>query len=211
MQNKQPQIDILELGQIEVNCYLVSDSGQAILIDPGDEPEKIVELIQNRKVTITKIVITHGHNDHIGAVAKLKEFTHAPVLIHKNDAKMLTDAQANLSAYFGVPVVAEPADGYLNDGDIIEMGAFKFKVIHTPGHTPGGILLWEPNSKIVFTGDTLFADSIGRTDLPGSDHDAMMHSLRQKVMSLPDDTIVYPGHGPATTIGEERKSNPWLN
>jgi hydroxyacylglutathione hydrolase len=205
------RIDTIPVGEIETNCYLVSHNGQAILIDPGDEPEKIIELIKKRKVIVAQIIITHGHIDHIGAVPQLKQFIKAPVLIHPQDAVMLTNAQANLSAVIGIPFTADPPDGFLNDGDIIELGESNFKVIHTPGHTPGGILLWEPNAKTVFTGDTLFAGSVGRTDLPGSDHEIMMNSLYQKVLALPDDTTVYPGHGEPTTIGEERISNPWLN
>jgi hydroxyacylglutathione hydrolase len=181
-----------------------------MLIDPGDDADKIIGQIKKRNVEVTKIVLTHGHADHIGAIPDLKKYTGAPVLIHSEDAIMLTDSMANLSAVFDAPFVAEPADGLLKDGDLIFAGDIKLKVLFTPGHTPGGISLYEANAGVVFTGDALFAGSIGRTDFPMASHEQLIEAIQEKLLSLPDETIVYPGHGPQSTIGEEKEGNPWL-
>lgn len=203
-------IDIIPVGGIETNCYLIGDDKDAILIDPGDDSDKIVGLIKKRKVKVAKIVLTHGHADHIGAVPELKKYTGAPVLIHSEDAIMLTDAMANLSAVFDVPFATNPADGILKDGDIVSAGSINLKVLFTPGHTPGGISLYEKDAGVVFTGDALFAGSIGRTDFPGASHEQLIEAIQEKLLSLRDETIAYPGHGPQSTIGEEKEENPWL-
>jgi hydroxyacylglutathione hydrolase len=204
-------IETIPVGGIETNCYLIGDDKEAILIDPGEDASKIIAMIKKRNVKIAKIVITHGHIDHIGAVTELKQFAGAPVLIHAEDAIMLTDAMANLSAVFEMPFVADPADGFLKDGDVVNSGDVNLKVLFTPGHTPGGISLYEANAGVVFTGDALFAGSIGRTDFPLSSHEQLIEAIQEKLLSLPNETIVYPGHGPQTTIGEEEEENPWLN
>lgn len=203
-----PLIDTLQVGQFLTNCYLVHSSGRGLIIDPGDEPQHIIELINERKIKIEKIVLTHGHIDHISGLPEIRKFTQAPVLIHPGDAIMLTDPAANLSAYHEPLFATEPADVLINDGESIELDGYHFKIMHTPGHSPGGISL--VGEKLAFTGDALFADSIGRTDFPGSDHQTLIESIRRKLLTLPDDTVVYPGHGPVTTIGKERESNPWL-
>jgi len=204
-----PGIDIIEISDFITNCYLVYDNGQAVVIDPGDEPETIIEAINKRQVKVGKIILTHGHIDHIKAIPEVKKATGATVWIHPGDATMLTDAKANLSFYHDVAFATEPADGFLNGGDEFEVGRFKFKVLNTPGHTPGGISFYMPG--IVFSGDALFFGSIGRTDLPGSNHRTLINGINEKLLTLPDSTIVYPGHGPQTTIGQEKLDNPWLS
>ena len=203
------KIDILQVGSFMTNCYLVYSDGRGIIIDPGDEPQRIMELIAKRKIKIEKIFLTHGHIDHISALPEIKKSVQAPVLIHPGDAIMLTDPAANLTAYHEPPFSTEPADILISEGESITLDQFHFRILHTPGHSPGGISLVGENS--VFTGDALFAGSIGRTDFPGSDHQTLIDSIHHKLLTLPDDTVVYPGHGPVTTIGEERKSNPWLS
>lgn len=203
-------IEVIPVGGIETNCYLIGDGKEAVLIDPGDDAEKIIGMIRNRNAKVARIVLTHGHADHIGAVPELRKYTGAPVLIHSEDAIMLTDAMANLSAVFDVPFVAEPADGLLKDGDLISAGNIKLKVLFTPGHTPGGVSLYEKDAGVVFTGDALFAGSIGRTDFPKASHERLIEAIREKLLSLPAETIVYPGHGPQSTIGNEKEENPWL-
>ena len=203
------KIEPIEVGEILCNCYLVHTDGRGIIIDPGDEPERIIDMINKKKVTIDKIILTHGHIDHIRGVPEVKKATGAPVLIHPADAAMLADAKANLSYYHDIAFATEAADGFLHENDIVEVGTNKFKVIHTPGHTPGGISLCTEGT--VFSGDALFWGSIGRTNFPGSDHDALISALTEKILILPDETVVYPGHGPQTTVGFEKTTNPWLS
>ena len=202
------KIDTTIVGEILTNCYLVSEGEKAILIDPGEEPERILEMIKSNKVIVDKIIISHGHIDHIAAIPEVKKATGAKVYIHPADANMLTDAKANLSYYHSEAFTAEPADGFLNENDIVEIGSSKLKVVCTPGHTPGGISLI--GDGVVFTGDALFFGSVGRSDLPGGDHELLIKSIREKLLVLPDDTRVFPGHGPETTIGNEKFANPWL-
>jgi glyoxylase-like metal-dependent hydrolase (beta-lactamase superfamily II) len=210
MAKSEIYIDVIPVGEIETNCYLIGDDKEAILIDPGEDADKIIGAIKKRNAKVTNIVLTHGHADHIGAVPELKKYTGAPVLIHSEDAIMLTDAMANLSAVFDVPFVTTPADGLLKDGDLIVAGDIKLKVLFTPGHTPGGISLYEKDTGVVFTGDALFAGSIGRTDFPRASHEQLIEAIQEKLLKLPDETVVYPGHGPKSTIGNEKEENPWL-
>lgn len=202
------KVEFIEVGPVFTNCYLVSDGNQAVLIDPGDDFLRIESLIKKSNVDVKKIILTHGHIDHIGALPQVKNITKAPVLIHPDDAVMLTDAQANLSTFHSVAFTTESADGLLNEGDIIEVGKLKLRVLHTPGHTPGGISLLADG--LIFTGDALFWGSIGRSDFPGGNHELLVDSIRTKILTLPDNTIVYPGHGPQTTIEHERNFNPFL-
>lgn len=204
-------LECIEVGPLMVNCYVVGDAGEGIIIDPGDEPERIMASVSKTGLDIKGIILTHGHSDHIGAVAELRKILKAPVMIHHGDSDMLVDAMANLSAVFGIPIVAGKPDKLLYGGESIAVGNLNFQVIPTGGHTPGGISLWEKSLKIVFTGDALFADSIGRTDFPNSNHDQLIRSIKTGLLTLPLETIVYPGHGPTTTIGQEKDSNPWLN
>lgn len=203
-------IEILELGPFFVNCYIVGDSnaGKGIIIDPSWESERIINHVTKFNLDIEKIVITHGHADHIGAVHDIRGFYKVPVYVGEKDAAMLTDPVANLSGFSGETVVTDPADELLHEGDNVQVGEFSFKVLETPGHSQGSISLY--GHGVVFTGDALFLGSIGRTDFPGCSFDVLMDSIKNKILTLPDDTIVYPGHGPDTMIKQEREYNPFL-
>ena len=202
-------IRTITVGPFFENCYLVADenSKEAWIIDPGAEAGRIKSEVQKAGVKPVKILLTHAHGDHIGAVEELRKFYNIPVFIHAKDHLLLTSPEANFSAAFGMPISAGNADGFLAEGDTLNLGGLRFEVIETPGHTPGGITVY--GEKAAFTGDALFAGSIGRYDFPHSDGGLLFRSL-EKLLKLPDDTVVYSGHGPATTIGRERKTNPFL-
>jgi hydroxyacylglutathione hydrolase len=199
-----------QLGPMQANCYILEceKTRSAIVIDPGDEADVILDIISDRKLKLEFIINTHGHIDHISANNELKKKTSAKLCIHRLDADLIVDPQKNLSSFIGKPISSLPPDRILEDGDIIESGTIKLKVIHTPGHSPGGICLLADDA--IFTGDLLFAGGIGRYDFPGSSYDQIMESLK-KVIELGDDLIVYPGHGFNTTIGEEKETNPFLD
>jgi len=202
-------LERLVVGSLASNCYIVGSevTGEGMIIDPGDEAEQILEKIKDLQLDIKFIVLTHGHIDHIGAVREVSEATGAEVCVHTDDAQSLKGWRMGGilgSSYPALP----PPDRLLKDGDSIDISDLHFLVLHTPGHTPGGICLL--GQGVVFTGDTLFNYGIGRTDLPGGSHSQLLNSLHTKLMVLPNDTIVYPGHGPETTIGAERRGNPFL-
>jgi len=200
----------LIVGKLGVNCYILhcEQTGQCAVIDPGDNCEGILELIMENNLQLKYILLTHGHFDHIGAANELKDRTGAVTAVHPDDYEMLMDPAQNLSVYFdGTPVKAK-ADIMLQDGMELQIGNIKLQVIHTPGHTGGGVSYL--GDGFIFTGDTLFAGSIGRTDLPGGNFNVLIKSIREKLLALKDDLIVYPGHGPVSTIGRERTSNPYL-
>jgi len=199
------------LGPFATNCYIVADETQhALIIDPGEPSNLLVETVNRQGLLVVGVVNTHGHGDHIAGNALLKSKFGCPLMVHRLDASMLTDAHANLSAFIGPDCIeSPPADRLLEEGDSVQVGAETFRIIHTPGHSPGGICLL--NNGVIFSGDTLFAGSIGRTDFPGSSYEQLIHSIESRLLCLPDDTVVYPGHGPETTIGEERQNNPWLS
>lgn len=196
----------LSVGPMECNCYIVScdASREAVVVDPGADPQKIRQALRKHSLTPKWTVNTHGHADHIGANGALG----LPVLIHALDAEYLTDPAKNLSAMFFFSVVSPKAARFVSDGDAIEFGRSSMTVIHTPGHTPGSISL--RMGGFLFSGDTLFCGGVGRTDLPHGDEALLMKSIREKILPLSDCTLVYPGHGPDTTVGEERRSNPFL-
>lgn len=198
------------VGPMGANCYLLGcpETQEGVIIDPGGEAEKIKSRVEEMGLKVVYIVLTHGHIDHIMAVDEVRRATGARVAIHADDASMLVDPSLNLSAFMGRRLSFTPADVLLRDGDVLPFGKQKLEVIHTPGHTPGGICLYTPG--YLFTGDTLFAGSIGRTDFPGGDFDTLINSIRNRLFTLPEDTSVYPGHMNYTTIGYERDHNPFL-
>ncbi len=199
------------VGPFVSNCYIIGseETKQGLVVDPGGDSKLILQEIKNLGLDIKLIVLTHAHIDHAGALKEVKETTGAGVAIHVDDAKSLRMMGHSLSAPLRLFYPAPPsADRLLEDGDSIDIGDLHFKVIHTPGHTPGGICLL--GEGVLFTGDTLFNQSIGRSDLPGGSHSKLMKAIQSKLMALPDNIIVYPGHGPETTIGDERRHNPFL-
>jgi len=201
----------LIVGPLQVNCYILADdkTKEAVIIDPGDDAEEILKVVREKGLVVKYIVNTHGHFDHVGANKALKEATGAELLIHEADAPVMASASRQSLSFGMKPMSSPPADRYLKHGDIIQTGEITLKVVHTPGHSPGGICLLEQG--MAFTGDSLFAGSIGRTDFPGGDLMTLLRSIRTNLMVLPDDTKVFPGHGPASTIGDERRENPFLN
>lgn len=205
----------LIVGSLHTNCYLVicDRTQEALIIDPGfadHESTRVLNEIGGYNARVRYVINTHGHADHVSGNMKIRERTKAQIAIHYDDAEMLIDSRRNLSEMFGLRVNSPPPDRMLRDGDEIKVGSLKFEVIHTPGHTPGSISLYSRSKNIVFTGDTLFAGSIGRTDLPGASLKNLISSIKSKLLTMPDETFVYPGHGGATTIGRERMFNPFL-
>jgi len=204
--------EILPVGILECNCSVFGDeqTKQAIVIDPGDNIGSILEILKRHDLTVKAIVITHAHIDHIGGAAKLKAATGAPVYMNQNDQE-LCDALDIQASWLGMEIPERvEIDSPARDGDSLRLGHADFNVLHTPGHTQGSISLWIPQENKLIAGDTLFRDSIGRTDLPGGDHRQILSSIHTKLMPLPDDAIVIPGHGPQTTIGREKQRNPFL-
>lgn len=197
----------LVVGPLEVNCYIIGNkNSKAMVIDPGDEPDRIIELIKNNGFIIDYIVCTHGHFDHVGAIPDLKNATGAKVLIHE-DEQEIYQAARDMAAFWGYEIENLPdPDIFISEGDNIKAGDLNFKVLHTPGHSPGGICLY--GEGLVLTGDTLFAGSVGRTDFYGGDMNQLKNSFG-RLMALPEDTRVLPGHGPESTIGEEKRENPF--
>ena len=204
--------EILPVGMLGCNCSLFGDetSREAIVVDPGDDVDEILRLVASHGLQVVAIVVTHAHIDHIGGAGKLKAATGAPVYLNENDLAL--NAQIGIQAAWLCMEPPDPVEVDVSprDGDVLRLGAAEFHVLHTPGHTRGGIGLWIPLEKKLVGGDTLFFDSIGRTDLPGGDARQILTSIRDKFLTLPDETLVIPGHGPNTTIGREREFNPFL-
>ncbi len=200
----------VQAGVYAVNCYIIycEEKKEGIIVDPGGDVDTILDYIRENGLNIKYLILTHGHGDHIGGLKELKEKLNAKIAIHEEDAEMLKDASKNLSSQMPMQKVELEADILLSEGDIIEFGNEIAKVIHTPGHTRGGICLVINDS--IITGDTLFAGSIGRTDLYGGDYDTLIKSIKEKLMIYPDETKIYPGHGSPSTIGKERHRNPFL-
>ena len=203
-------IKTLAVGPIQANCFILGceETLEAVVIDPADETDRILSALAESSLTAKFIINTHGHFDHVSANKRLNEVTGAPILIHSLDAPMLNQL-SNSAAAWGLAADNSPKpDRELKDGDEVKFGTITLKVIHTPGHTPGGISLY--TADIVFVGDTLFAGSVGRTDFPGGSFEVLKESIRHKLFVLGDKTKVFAGHGPPTTIGEERRSNPFV-
>jgi len=204
--------EILPVGPLQCNCSIIGDeaSREAMVIDPGDDIADVLALIQKHNLQVKQIVITHAHVDHVGGAMKLRAATGAPILLNQNDYTLLKmlDVQA---AWIGVPPPGNvDIDHSVGELDKVQAGSLVAQVMQTPGHTEGSICLYFPAQKKLIAGDTLFAGSIGRTDLPGGSFEKIISSLHEKLLTLPDETIVVPGHGPLTSIGEERESNPFL-
>jgi len=213
--------EILPVGMLQCNCSIIGDpeTREALVVDPGDEADRILQILAKHALTVKAIVSTHAHIDHVGGLRKMQQATGAPVLMHGDDMELYRhlDIQA---AWLGMRT-PDPAnvDKFLREGDTLRWGRFEANVFHTPGHTPGSISLYlaprneestAADAGKLLAGDTLFAGSIGRTDLPGGSLDKILRSIHQKLLILPDETIVYPGHGAVTTIGQERAANPFL-
>ena len=191
------------------NCYVVSDdTGEGVVIDPGGMAKEILAYIREAKLSIKAVLDTHGHCDHIGANDAIRDATEAPLYIHKEDGAMISDIRLNLSAFMGFKVISRPAEHLLSEGDKISFGNSELEVLHTPGHTIGGVCF--VGDGVAFTGDTLFAGSIGRSDFPGGSEVELIGNIKKRLLVLPDDMKVYSGHGPSSEIGWERKCNPYL-
>ena len=203
-------VETICVGQMQVNCYRVApgENSSAIIIDPGSEARKIKRVLDKHRLRPALIINTHGHYDHIGSD---NDFD-APIYIHEQDLALLKDPQLNLSGLFALPYSVKSEIRILEDNQNIELQGLQLKVLRMPGHTPGGIALQmiKPTDKIVFTGDSLFCQGIGRSDLAGGDESLLIKSIKEKLLILTDDTVIYPGHGPSSTIGEEKKHNPFL-
>lgn len=204
------KIKSLEVGPFASNCHIVgSESGEGIVIDAGADADRILKAVEELKLDIKLVVATHGHIDHVGAIKEVKEATGAQFAIHKEDVQTLSGGGGFFAALLATSVSTPPQpEILLQDGDNVRADGLSFSVLHTPGHSPGGICLL--GYGVVFSGDTLFYQSIGRFDFPGASGRQLLKSINDKLLTLPDDTIVYPGHGPETTIGDERRWNPFL-
>ena len=204
---------VLPVGPLQCNCSIIGDETtlEAMVIDPGDDIEDILAIINQHKLKVKQIVITHAHIDHVGGAMKLRAQTGAPILLNQNDLTLLKmlDVQAS---WLGMrPPGAVEIEADLRHDQKLEAGSLSASILHTPGHTEGSVCLYFPAEKLLIAGDTLFARSIGRTDLPGGSFEKIIRSLHDRVLTLPDETVVVPGHGPRTTVGEEREENPFLS
>lgn len=202
-------LKVLPVGPFLANCYIVGEdmTGDGMVIDPGDNADDILGEISLLALSVKVIVLTHAHTDHIGALKEVRDATNATIAIHADDSAALTRGAVSRSLGFSYPT-PPPADRLLHDGDEIRTGDLSFTVLHTPGHSPGSICLF--GEGVLFSGDTLFRGSIGRTDFGGGSYDRIMDSLSNRLMKLPPATVVLPGHGPDTTIGQEKEENPFL-
>lgn len=210
-------VDALSVGPLQTMCYIVADKAtdEAMIVDPGADADMILESVATLNADPQYLVLTHGHADHIAAVEAMKEkFPDIVICIHRLDGPMLFEPNLNLSTFMGEHIVAPKAERLLEEGDEINLGENSFRVIHLPGHTPGGIGLYWPGTEkiagILISGDALFAGGIGRTDFPGGDEETLLRVIREKILTLPDDTMVFPGHGPSTNIKIEKETNPFL-
>lgn len=213
-------IDTLVLGALETNCYVLREAGDCWVVDPGMDPGPLMKFLARESAAVSRIVLTHGHGDHIAGAGEVKAaYSRALVTCPAGDAWMLTDPQGNLSAPFGFSVTCPPADELIAPGQTLVMGQGPhppapgrsgWRVLDTSGHTPGGVSLYCPAAEAVLTGDALFAGGIGRTDIPGGSASRLLRNIREQLLALPDATGVLPGHGPATSVGRERRTNPFF-
>ncbi|NJC87526.1 MAG: MBL fold metallo-hydrolase [Desulfuromonas sp.] len=208
--SEQPLIATVVVGPLQVNCYVAAcpKSREALVVDPGDDADRILDAVNSAGWRVVRIVNTHGHFDHIGGNRAIVEATGAELLIHELDLPLLEKAKVHAQLYGLQAEPSPPPDRLLKDGDQIAIGELTFEVIHLPGHSPGGIALL--SGRHLFAGDVLFAGSIGRTDLPGGDHRTLVDGIRKRLWSLPGETVVHPGHGPDTTIAREMRTNPYV-
>ncbi len=207
-------VERLEVGPLGTNAYIVrEESGQGVVIDPGGDAPRLIEHCRHGQVAVQCIINTHAHADHVAANAEMKEaFPDAMLCIGRGDADRLTDPRGNLSAMFGACHTGPKADILLDEGGTVEFGSVALRVLQTPGHTPGSICLLaeEADPPQLFCGDLVFCGGVGRTDFPGGDWQQLLDSIRRNVLCLPDETLLWPGHGPQTTVGRERRTNPYL-
>ncbi len=204
--------EVLSVGPLECNCLILGDeqTGEALVIDPGDDGAEILTKANRFGLKVTSILLTHAHLDHVGAAHFVKDSTAAQIFLHHGDRELYGNLEAQ-ARWLGMKEPAKAAiDHYLRDGEKLKLGESEFLVLHTPGHTPGSVCLWLPEEEKLVAGDTLFRDGVGRTDLPGGDGRLLLASIRDKLLPLPDETDVFPGHGPSTSIGRERRHNYFL-
>ncbi len=208
------QIKTLTVGALQANCYIINqeESTKALLLDPGAEPDRIIAYLEDQGLEVEAILLTHGHCDHIGALEAIRDYSQAPVYIHPADQDYLLSPEKNLSGlgFASQALTCRPAEEAYQEGKTYHLAGFSFEVFHTPGHTPGGVSLYFEDEGVLFSGDTLFRHSIGRTDLIGGDTATILKSIIQKLFALPENTRVFPGHMGETTIAEERNHNPFF-
>jgi hydroxyacylglutathione hydrolase len=206
------RVQVLEVGIFATNCYLYWDDATAdgVIIDPGAGADAIGAAVHSCRIRPRAILLTHGHVDHIAAVAAMKSQFEIPLCIGHGEETMLADSSANISALVGQPLVVPPPYHLAADEELLTFGSLNFKVLFTPGHTPAGVCYLDESEGVLFCGDTLFHGSIGRTDFPGSSHELLMKSIEKRILTLPDRVICYPGHGPQTSVGAERVNNPFI-
>src|SRR5438445_4753758 len=203
------KIHTLVVGQLEINCYVITSRSEGIIVDPGDEPERILRFIKDIDATPTFIVATHTHFDHVLGVDGVRKAAKTPFLIHQDDLPMLQSMQSRVRQFMRFEVPPPPnVDGYLKDGEFLNLGDETIRILHTPGHSPGSISL--SGDAYVLPGDAMFNQTVGRTALPGGDLKTLIRSIRERLFKLDDATVVYPGHGPETTIGDEKLANPFV-
>lgn len=202
----------IPLGPLQTNCYILSDGQNGIIFDPGEEPQKIIQYVQTQKIKPIAVLLTHAHFDHIGAVDAIREQYQIPAYVHEKEAKWLLDPELNGSQKWfpDAPIRQKPAESLLSGEQELIVGPFHFQLLETPGHSPGSISYYLKESGMLFSGDVLFQNSVGRTDLPGGNQILLFQSIIDKLLPLSDDTIVFSGHGPVTTIQDEKENNPFL-
>ena len=209
--SSDPIIRSAALGGYQTNCYTVESAGHLWVVDAGYEPGPLLELIRESGLTPEAIVLTHAHSDHIAGIREvLSVYPNVPIWIAEEERDWLGEPELNLSAFLGLGVTAPEASRFLHEGDVLKLGASEWRVLHTPGHSPGGLTFVCDAANVAIVGDALFAGSIGRTDFPGSSHEVLVESIGKKLYTLPDTMRVLPGHGPETTIGREKRSNPYV-